>query len=973
MKESFIFKRKTVKLILFFFLLTVVPITLFSQELPRLNFTQEEMIFIENHPVIKIGVDPEFVPFEFFDENGEYQGIAAEYLSLIEVKTGIKFEIIPGLTWPEAYEKAVNGEIDILPAVSKTTEREKYFYFSTPYYNIKRVIVTRDDNSSIRSFNDLKGKIVAVQENSSHHSYLIPYSNINLSLYETVPDALTAVADGRENIFMGNMATTNYLIRSEGITNLKFIAFSTSESQSLHIAVRKDLPELVTIIDKALGSITDNEKILINNKWINLELTPDYGPIMRNIMIGAGIVALIFAVSLFWIIKLKSEIKKRKLVQIDLEKAKLEAEQANNIKSSFLARMSHEIRTPLNAITGMSYLLKKTGVTLTQRAYIDRITQASSTMLSIINDILDFSKIEAGKVEIEKVSFSLDQVIREVLNIVSYKVEEQKIGFKLSKDPQIPNWFLGDPKRIEQILINLTSNAAKFTSQGEISLELKLVAKEGNSYHLSFFVKDTGIGMSKEQINKLFEPFAQGDVSINRKFGGTGLGLSIVKNLVNLMDGEIEVYSTEGEGSTFIVNITLEIDEEKEEEYRKKISSSYFKNIKTLVLEKTGSNMNIIDGYLSSFGMICELTISESSAVNMLESSSAQYTRHYDLLIMDFETPKEGGFEFLRKLKENKKITKFPKIIMLLPMTREDLYDKLYENNVDAGVSKPIIPSILFNSILETFKEKAIVANKEYEKTEEKDVSVDISVLIVEDNKTNQFIAKSLLETAGLKTLIANDGKEGVDIFKENKDNIDVILMDIHMPVLNGYEATKQIREIAENIPIIALTADVIRNQSNEYGDVYFDQFITKPFDPEDFVSKVKETANVKKVIKVKHEKVIDIDKGLQFLGNNKELFIEVLKEYYDENQTTIEKINNAIENKNYDEASKIAHKVKSSSGTIGATNFYKTAVEFQKMLVNEEKDENKIIDTSLEFERRMKEVLDEISNIIENHKGGIE
>jgi len=310
---------------------------------------------------------------------------------------------------------------------------------------------------------------------------------------------------------------------------------------------------------------------------------------------------------------------------------------------------------------------------------------------------------------------------------------------------------------------------------------------------------------------------------------------------------------------------------------------------------------------------------------------------------------------------------------MLLPMTREDLYDKLYENNVDAGVSKPIIPSILFNSILETFKEKAIVANKEYEKTEEKDVSVDISVLIVEDNKTNQFIAKSLLETAGLKTLIANDGKEGVDIFKENKDNIDVILMDIHMPVLNGYEATKQIREIAENIPIIALTADVIRNQSNEYGDVYFDQFITKPFDPEDFVSKVKETANVKKVIKVKHEKVIDIDKGLQFLGNNKELFIEVLKEYYDENQTTIEKINNAIENKNYDEASKIAHKVKSSSGTIGATNFYKTAVEFQKMLVNEEKDENKIIDTSLEFERRMKEVLDEISNIIENHKGGIE
>ncbi len=976
-------KRKIILITLLAFFFAPFTTNLFSQELPGLNFTQEEMIFIENHPVIKIGVDPEFVPFEFFNHEGEYQGIAAEYLSLIEVKTGLKFEITKGLTWPEAYEKAVAGEIEILPAVSKTSEREKYFYFTEPYYNIKRVIVTRDDNNSIRSFNDLKGKIVAVQENSSHHSFLIPESNINLSLYETVPEALTAVADGRENIFIGNMATTNYLIRSEGITNLKFIAFNTQESQSLHIAVRKDLPELLTILDKALASFTENEKILINNKWINLELTPDYGPIIRNIMFAAGVIALIFAVSLFWIIKLKVEIKKRKAIQVDLEKARLEAEQANNIKSSFLARMSHEIRTPLNAITGMSYLLKKTDVTLTQKAYIERITQASNTMLSIINDILDFSKIEAGKVEIERVSFSLDQVIREVINIVSYKVEEQKIGFKLSKDPQIPNWFWGDPKRLEQILINLTNNAAKFTTKGEISLELKLVAKELNKYHLSFFVKDTGIGMNKEQIDKLFEPFSQGDVSITRKFGGTGLGLSIVKNLVDLMEGKIEVYSTEGEGSTFIFYIALEIDEEKEEKYRSKIAASYFKNIKTLVLEKSGSNMNIIEGYLTSFGMECELTTSQLSAVNMLESSNSPYVRLYDLLIVDFETPQEGGFEFIKKLKDNKKIAKTPKIVMLLPMTRDDLYDRLDENNVDAGVSKPIIPSVLFNSIMEIFKEKAIVASKDYSLSEEKETVKNQTVLIVEDNKTNQFIAQSLLETAGFNIIIANDGQEGFDLFKENMDKINVILMDIHMPVLNGYEATKKIRDFSKTIPVIALTADVIGNQKNDSEEKLFHQYITKPFDPEDFVLKVKKAArgdkdNQKSEFKkeIKEAKssleIIDVEKGMQFLGNNKELFFEILKEYYDENKNIIEIIHSAVEEKDYLKASKIAHKIKSSSGTIGATEFYKSATEFQKLLISEDKNEEKIIEASFAFEKRLKEVLDEISKIISDSKGGL-
>ena len=242
-------------------------------------------------------------------------------------------------------------------------------------------------------------------------------------------------------------------------------------------------------MNKTLETITPEERIAINNQWVGVEVVPDYTPIYQIVMVVSGVIILIWLVSIYWILRLRREIEKRKKIQRDLELAKLEAEAANNIKSSFLARMSHEIRTPLNAITGMAYLVKKTQVTLTQKMYLDRITQSANTMLSIINDILDFSKIEAGKIELERVSFNLDLVIQDVINIVSYKIEEQRIGFKLTKDPKIPNCYFGDAKRIEQILLNLINNATKFTTIGEVSLDIRLVAREANQYHLAFTVK----------------------------------------------------------------------------------------------------------------------------------------------------------------------------------------------------------------------------------------------------------------------------------------------------------------------------------------------------------------------------------------------------------------------------------------------------------------------------------------------------
>jgi signal transduction histidine kinase/CheY-like chemotaxis protein len=715
-----------------------------------ISWEEDELAFMEAHPVIRLGVDPGFVPFEFINADGEYKGIAADYLDLISNRTGLQFEAVKGLTWPEAYDMALAGEVDVLPAIGKTIEREEHFLFSEPYYYYKRVIVTRDTDTEISGIDDLAGYSVAVQRNSSHHSYLLSYPQINLSLYDSVEAALTNVATGTEKAFIGNLATTDYLIRSNGLTNLRFVSFEAERQQALYFAVRKDWPVLARILDKAMDSITESERLAINNKWIELDTHMDYGPIVRIISVIGAIIAIVLFVSFFWIARLHKEIRQRKQIQLDLKKAKSEADEANAFKSSFMARMSHEIRTPLNAITGMSYLLKKTETSLTQSMYIDRITQAANNMLSIINDILDFSKIEAGKVELEITSFSMDQVIQDVVSIVSYKIDEQGIGFRLSKDPLVPNWFFGDSKRIEQILINILNNAAKFTSEGEVSLDMRLLAKENDKHHISFTIRDTGIGMTQEQVSKLFTPFEQGDSSINRRFGGSGLGLSIVKNLLDMMGGEVQVFSTPGEGSTFIIRLSLDVDKEKEAVYIKALSADHFKNVRTLVLEKSGANINLIESYLNSFGIHCELTSSEASALSMLEASNGKFAMPFDLFIIDYDTPALGGFSFIEAMRGNDKIVKLPKIIMLFPMMRKDLFDKLNEHGIDMGIGKPIIPSILLNGILDIFSLKAVSGSQPSSDAGSAPTKLEQTyhVLLAEDNKTNQLIARSLLEQA---------------------------------------------------------------------------------------------------------------------------------------------------------------------------------------------------------------------------------
>ena len=941
---------------------------------PRdIQFTKEEKDFIKEHPVIHLGVDPKFIPYEFFDTDGVYKGIAADYSKLISERTGLQFVIEKNLSWPEAYEKGVLKQLDAFPCVSKTKERERYFLYSEPYYSFQRVIFMNQKNDTIENFSDVMNRKVAVQTNSSHHSYLKGFNSIELSLYLNVDEALRAVSNGSEEAFVGNFATSNYLIKANGITNLKYVKIESEEKQFLYFAVRKDWPILISILNKALADITQEEKITIDNRWIGVENKIDYTQVLRIVGMVSIVIAIIFLVSLYWILKLRREVETRKKIEEALQIAKEEAEYANYVKSAFLARMSHEIRTPLNAITGMAYVIKKTDVTTTQKNYLDKITRASRDMLGIINDILDFSKIEAGKIDIERISFSLDDVLEQLINIVSFKIEEQHIDFSMNRDTEIPAFFWGDQKRIQQVLLNVVNNAVKFTKDGSVSLSIRLVAKVKDSYILEFSVKDTGIGMSSEQLEQLFTPFSQGDSSISRRFGGTGLGLSIVKSLVEMMGGSVEVYSALDEGSTFNIQLTLEADRNKDYEEKKKAASVYFQNIRVLVVEKNGFYKKLLKNYLNSFNMVAEFAPSEDRAIELMKNVSMEDRQSYNLLIVDYETPQDGGIAFCSKVKKLPWLKEVPKFIVMIPLSKEELFENIETAGLDFGITKPIIPSVLYNGIVETFKINLLEIHDNsalVTKQETFLVEYPYHVLIVEDNKTNQFIAQSILEKSGFRVTLAENGMEGYEFFLKKQKDFDLILMDIHMPIMNGYEATSLIRNVDRNIPIIAMTADAITGVEEKCKSIGIDHYISKPFDPEKFVETIwqvikpyKDGLLIKTEEEVKTEEqiktdntVLDEKDGIGHMGGNVELYDMVLREYYNENKETISILNQAIAKEDYHEGAQIVHKIKSSSGSIGAKSLCEVASIFQRSLSNGEVEI--IRQLHKKFEERLKQLL---------------
>ena len=479
----------------------------------------------------------------------------------------------------------------------------------------------------------------------------------------------------------------------------------------------------------------------------------------------------------------------------DLDEEKARAEEATRAKSDFLANMSHEIRTPMNAVIGMAHLALKTELTPKQEDYLNKIQSSANSLLGIINDILDFSKIEAGKLDMEAVEFDLAETLDNVANVITVKAQEKEdLEVLFNLDSQVPNFLVGDSLRLNQILVNLGNNAIKFTEHGEIVVTTRVSERSDDKVTLQFSVRDTGIGMTEQQQAKLFQAFSQADTSTTRKYGGTGLGLTISKRLVNMMGGEIWIESASGHGTTF--HFTADFGLGKETVKRRFEPSPDLRGLKVLVVDDNATSREILQDMLESFSFEVDLAASGEEALEEIER--ADKDKPFELVIMDWKMPGMDGIEASRRIKNHRKLSKIPAIVLVTAYGREEVMRQADDIGLDGFLLKPVNSSVLFDAIMQALgKEVQDVpraGRKKEPGAEELTAISGARVLLVEDNEINQQVAQEILQGAGLIVTVANNGQEGLDAAKKNQ--YDVILMDIQMPVMDGYTATRKIREV---------------------------------------------------------------------------------------------------------------------------------------------------------------------------------
>jgi len=657
----------------------------------------------------------------------------------------------------------------------------------------------------------------------------------------------------------------------------------------------------------------------------------------------------------------------------DLKSAQRIAEEADRAKSDFLANMSHEIRTPMNAIIGLDSLLAKTHMNSKQQDYVDKIGSSAKNLLGIINDILDFSKIEAGKLEIENTEFVLNDVLGNLSSMIGDKTREKGLELVFDQDLNVPRFLIGDPLRIGQILLNLTNNAIKFTEKGEIVVISKLISTEEQITLLRFDIKDTGIGLTEDQINKLFQSFSQADTSTTRKYGGTGLGLSISKKLVELMGGEIGVVSEHGKGSTFYFTIRLGIGKGKE----KLTTPEDLRGLRILVVDDNETARDVLISYLDDFKFQTKAVSSGKLALREIIQAKAAENKNYDVVLMDYQMPGLNGIETSKKIRDELENIEAPKIIMITGIGREEIMRQAEKVGLQGFLIKPVSPSMLFDMIMEVFGKSSFSKKKRIDSQEFKPVGFEeirgAKLLLVEDNEINQQVAKETLELEGFNVDIAEDGRVGVEKLQKNI-SYDLVLMDLQMPVMDGYEATMAIRkdERFRELPIVAMTADAMIGVRDQVKKVGMNDYVTKPINPKELwealakwikpgdrqlpdVFNQKTDKNDSEIL-IPEISGINVQIGLERVGRNKKLYINLLEQLRDNYGSTVKEIQRAIEENERETAIRLAHTLKSVSGNIGAE-----AIQLKAELV----------ESALKENRESKDVLvsleNELSKIIEN------